>query len=145
MKNLGTILFVIAILLGVYALSMDTTVSTEVFGQSIKVNNIGLMSDKQNYLITSGILLLVGLIMALSGQKNTTKKKVDESFKLYLKKAQFNENNGNYKEAIDLYLETIYHLENDNKEIRLKKNVEESRIKLVNKLNVKIKELGNKF
>ena len=45
------------VLLLVYALSMDVSVSSG-FG---RVNNIGLMNDRQNYLIIAGIMILAGI------------------------------------------------------------------------------------
>ena len=50
----------------VYAMNMDVSVST----YAGRVNNIGLMSDRQNYLIFSGIIFLAGVILAILGSKS---------------------------------------------------------------------------
>jgi hypothetical protein len=75
MKNLGIILLIIGIGLAVYALSMDTSVQVDYpmgndYGLPERVNNIGLMNDKQNYLIFGGLLTVVGIFMAVSGGKS---------------------------------------------------------------------------
>jgi hypothetical protein len=43
-----------------------------------RVNNIGLMADKQNYLIASGVLLIVGLILCYLPQSQPVKEKEKE-------------------------------------------------------------------
>jgi len=70
MKSLGGLMLVIGIILGIYALNMDTTVDSPLFGGNFRVNNLGLMNEKTNYLIFSGILSLVGvLLLAMPGKK----------------------------------------------------------------------------
>jgi hypothetical protein len=66
------ILLIVGIVLGVYAFFMDTSVSVSGFSQ--RINNIGLMADKQNYLVVAGILIIAGAIMRVS------KKKKDENY-----------------------------------------------------------------
>lgn len=51
----------------IFAFFMDTSVLTESGG---RVNNLGLMNDKQNYLIISGILLSIGVILNISNKRN---------------------------------------------------------------------------
>lgn len=60
MKPLSLILCTIGIIGIFFALSMDTSVAT--YGGD-RIHNIGLISDRQNYVIASGILLLVGVIL----------------------------------------------------------------------------------
>lgn len=50
----------------IFALIMDTSVSTG-FGS---VNNIGLMADRQNYMIASGVAIIVGVLFALFAPKD---------------------------------------------------------------------------
>ena len=74
MKILGFILLIVGIILGVVALNMDTTVaSSSLMGSYRRVHNIGLMNDRQNYLIFSGIISLMGLILLLFGRKSQNK------------------------------------------------------------------------
>lgn len=46
------------------ALTMDTSVPSEYGG---RVNNIGLMADRQNYILVSCLVFVVGFITALAG------------------------------------------------------------------------------
>jgi hypothetical protein len=76
MRTLGIVMIIIGIFLGIFALSMDTSVQVEYpmgnpFGFPERVNNNGLMSDKQNYLIFSGILLILGVIILLKSETNS--------------------------------------------------------------------------
>ena len=59
MKGVGIILLVAGLIGAVFALSMDTSVSTG-YGS---VNNIGLMAEKQNTLLFAGIAAIVGAIL----------------------------------------------------------------------------------
>jgi hypothetical protein len=69
MKQLGGILIGGGIVLAIYALVfMDTSVEVKYangnnFGLPERVNNIGLMADKQNYLIGAGIAVVLGFIL----------------------------------------------------------------------------------
>lgn len=67
MKNLGWLLSLIGILLGIYSLLMDVTVPV---GDGTNVVNFGLLSLRQNLIIIAGFLFLGGLIVsALSRRK----------------------------------------------------------------------------
>lgn len=66
MCGLGIALLVLGALGLMFALSMDTSVSAGFFG---RVNNIGLMNDKQNYIIAA-VVLIAGLLMAVLGVKS---------------------------------------------------------------------------
>lgn len=63
MRPLGIILLALGALGLIFAMSMDTSVST---GMG-RVNNLGLMNDQQNYIIISAILLIAGLLTSLAG------------------------------------------------------------------------------
>ena len=74
---LGAFLFLLGIIGMFLALSMDTSVQVPVqhiLGETIgggRVNNIGLMQDRQNYLIGSGVIVLCGLLLGLFGGGST--------------------------------------------------------------------------
>lgn len=79
MKKLGNILIVIGIILMSYSiLFMDVSVEVEHpegLNTDIpsRVNNLGLMADRQNYLIVASVFIIVGLILRyLPEQKNIT-------------------------------------------------------------------------
>ena len=65
---IGSLLVSIGIVLAIYALLfMETTVDVNYpmgsFGLPEKVNNLGLLADKQNYLIGAGISIILGLAL----------------------------------------------------------------------------------
>lgn len=66
MRALGIALLIVSSIGMFLAMSMDTSVSTA-FG---RVNNLGLMNDKQNYTIVAGVLIVVGALAALLGGPN---------------------------------------------------------------------------
>ena len=73
---IGTILFGLGII-GIFAaLSMDVSVAVPVqtiLGERIgggRVNNIGLMQDRQNYLMLSGLFVIGGIILAVAGGRS---------------------------------------------------------------------------
>lgn len=68
MKNIGYILTGVGLIAMICAMSMDVSVST----YAGRVNNIGLMSDRQNYLIFSGFIFFGGVILAIFGSKSDT-------------------------------------------------------------------------
>ena len=51
----------------IYGMSLDTTVSTGLSGYD-RVQNIGLMNEKQNNLLIGGVLLVVGAIFVAAGR-----------------------------------------------------------------------------
>ncbi|WP_445570641.1 zinc ribbon domain-containing protein [Pseudomonas sp. E102] len=67
MRNFGYFLLVVGVLCIVGALAMDVSVSAG----ARRVNNIGLMADRQNYILTGGLMLLVGVVMAIGGKRQT--------------------------------------------------------------------------
>lgn len=66
MKIIGYIAIAIGIIFAVSALFMDVTVAA---GDGYRVNNIGLMSSRQNYMIFGGFVAIAGLIITLVGDK----------------------------------------------------------------------------
>jgi hypothetical protein len=69
MKILGRLFLIVGILVAFYAMFVfDTTVMTKDFRF---VNNIGLMSDKQNLIIFGGFIFIAGLLMVLFGKESS--------------------------------------------------------------------------
>lgn len=65
MKGFGTFALIVGICWVVFALSMDISVST---GMG-RVNNLGLMADRQVHAIVGGMIALAGLVMLFFGGK----------------------------------------------------------------------------
>ena len=65
MKGFGTFALIVGICWVVFALSMDVSVAT---GMG-RVNNLGLMADRQVHAIVGGMIALAGLVMMLLGGK----------------------------------------------------------------------------
>lgn len=63
MRAFGVIAVIIGALMLIGALVMDVSVPTGIG----RVNNLGLMAERQNYTIIGGILLIVGILMARKG------------------------------------------------------------------------------
>lgn len=68
MRNIGYILMGVGLIAMLCAMSMDVSVST----YAGRVNNIGLMAERQNYLIFSGFIFIGGVILAIFGSKSDT-------------------------------------------------------------------------
>ncbi len=68
MRNLGITLLILGSVGALVALNLDTSVSTG-FGQ---VNNIGLMNDRQNYLIASCFIALIGVILFVADRSSSS-------------------------------------------------------------------------
>ncbi|MFV0842935.1 zinc ribbon domain-containing protein [Klebsiella quasipneumoniae] len=66
MKIIGYLAIVIGVIFAVSALFMDVTVATS---GGYRVNNLGLMSSRQNYMIFGGFVAIAGIIIALVGDK----------------------------------------------------------------------------
>jgi hypothetical protein len=80
MKTVGSLLCGLAALLLFYAFFMDTSVAVDYqngnqFGFPDRVNNLGLMADKQNYMIFGAILFIGGCIIYYSTPNEKDKKK----------------------------------------------------------------------
>jgi hypothetical protein len=65
MRNFGYFVLVVGMLCIVGALAMDVSVSSG----TGRVNNIGLMAERQNFILIGGLMLLVGVIMAVAGKR----------------------------------------------------------------------------
>ncbi|WP_430444862.1 MAG: hypothetical protein ACQZ2J_27635 [Pseudomonas piscis] len=68
MKGIGTLALVVGICWAVFALSMDVSVATASGG---RVNNLGLMADRQLHTIVGGMIALAGLLMVLLGGRSS--------------------------------------------------------------------------
>lgn len=67
MRGFGVFVLIIGVLALIGAMSMDVTVST---GMG-RVNNLGLMSDRQNFTMVAGLVVLAGLLMAILGGRKS--------------------------------------------------------------------------
>lgn len=93
MKNLGIAILIVGLLLGGYSLTMDVSVDvpSRDFGYGIntpamKVANVDKMAQRQNFMVFSGILSVVGAILLGFGSmqprpvaKNPTDRDIPES------------------------------------------------------------------
>lgn len=68
MKGFGTFALIVGICWLIFALSMDVSVAT---GAGGRVNNLGLMADRQVHVIVGGMIALAGLLMVLLGGKGS--------------------------------------------------------------------------
>lgn len=78
MRYIGILMFVIGIILLGRAFTMDTSVATNYlsgneYGVPQRVNNIGLMADKQNYMIFGAFLTFLGVFTILKSKKKIEK------------------------------------------------------------------------
>ena len=84
MKIIGIIVSLVSTICLLIALNMSTTVTTRSSGfgdfriPSMTVNNLGLMQDKQNYIITSAVFLIIGVGLYLFALKNGESKHIGE-------------------------------------------------------------------
>lgn len=96
MRTLGIIILIIGIVLGIYALSMDTSVQVNYDGNSFglpeRVNNIGLMNTKQNLVIVAGVLAIIGTLILILKKSNNAE---DQSLDIEKK----NGNSGTYNKS----------------------------------------------
>ncbi len=78
MKNFGILLLIIGGIWAFIAFNMDTTVTTGggTYGgieiPRMTVNNIGLMDERRNHLIISGLIIIVGIILFVFGIRGQT-------------------------------------------------------------------------
>lgn len=66
MRGFGILAIVLGVIVMLGAMVMDISVPA---GMG-RVNNLGLMADRQNYTIIGGVLLIAGLLMAMLGRRN---------------------------------------------------------------------------
>lgn len=64
MRKFGIFAIVVGVVVIISALGMDVSVATSMGG---RVNNLGLMADRQNYTILGGLFLIAGVLMAIFG------------------------------------------------------------------------------
>jgi hypothetical protein len=85
MRAVGIIIIILGIVASYYSVMMDTTIETNIksnildnYGMTSRVNNIGLMNDKQNYVVLSGILTLCGVIVFCFGVQGAQAEELQE-------------------------------------------------------------------
>jgi hypothetical protein len=66
MKEVGTLLIVLGLFFAFFAFRMDTSVSTGSYGTD-KVINLGLLNEKQNFIIGSVAICIIGSIFLVGG------------------------------------------------------------------------------
>jgi hypothetical protein len=79
MKKIGTALLVFGIISLIAVLSMDTSVPTDSFS---RVNNLGLMQEKQNFMMLSGLIVLVGAMLMGFGLKTSRAEQTGQGAKV---------------------------------------------------------------
>lgn len=67
-RGFGILVLVLGVLAVFGALVMDVSVSSGVG----RVNNLGLMADRQNYTIIGSVMLLAGLLMVMLGRRQAS-------------------------------------------------------------------------
>ena len=83
MKGFGRILLIVGIIAAFASFNMDVSVPT---GYGSRVNNIGLMSDKQNYILISCFMIFCGLMMVVfSGRKQQPHDTTNSTSVLYVR------------------------------------------------------------
>ncbi|WP_432372262.1 hypothetical protein ACRPHP_16450 [Pantoea allii] len=70
MKKFGIAILIIGVIGAIASMAMDVSVATP---GGMRVNNIGLMADRQNYLIISGFVAIAGLLLTLFGDRVSLK------------------------------------------------------------------------
>ncbi|QPN89184.1 hypothetical protein [Proteus vulgaris] len=70
MKNFGIFLLVVGVLALLIAFNMDVSVATSYGG---RVNNIGLMAERQNYILIGCFVTFCGLMMVIFGGRKSIK------------------------------------------------------------------------
>ena len=76
MKYLGMILFISGLLLVGFALTMDVSLQVDYqygnpLGLPDQVNNLGLMDERQNYMIFGSIICILGMITVITYEKKS--------------------------------------------------------------------------
>ena len=83
MKYFGYLMFTVGLILLGIAFTMDTSVAVSytndnAFNLPERVNNIGLMADKQNYLLFGSILTVLGALIGVTYEKKDEKEKTEK-------------------------------------------------------------------
>jgi hypothetical protein len=146
MKILGYILISLSIILGLVSYNMDTTVESSNLDEyseiPVRVHNIGLMQQRQNLLILSSVLFIGGILLVVFSKKETTPT-LSQRYLDTWELAKMAEFRGNTEEAIRLYFDTLYYLENDFDEDNLERPVQLARAMNMKEIKSKIDELKN--
>ena len=147
MKIFGYILISISIILGLSGLTMDTTVElnssltdNEYLEMPERVHNIGLMQQRQNLLILSSVLFIGGILL-VSLSKDDSKPTYNLRYKDTWEQAKMAEFRGNNEEAIKLYYDTLYYVENDFDESTMDGPTYLRRNNKIKEIRAKIEEL----
>lgn len=103
--------------LGIYAINFDTSVAViydggNSLGLPERVNNLGLMQQKQTYLIISGILVVAGIILIVFAKPSNRNPHLLKNYKDQIELGKRAEFKNNMTEAIDKYMDALYELEN---------------------------------
>ena len=77
MKGFGYFVLFIGVIWFLVAVNMDTSVVTP---SGTRVNNIGLMADKQNHIMIGAFIVLCGLLCAIFGRKRSARNDVQCPF-----------------------------------------------------------------
>lgn len=95
MKTIGVVLIIVGIIWGIFAFNIDTSIEVggESYGSGLykvnipktRVNNLGLMNEKQNNIYGAGITLIIGVILFVFASR-----KEDEKLPIQEKDSQFN-------------------------------------------------------
>lgn len=147
MRGFGKFLIVIGVLWGLLAFSMDTSIEVpaQTFGEgefsittpAQRVNNLGLMNDKQNYIIGAGLTLVIGVLLYILGGRKEENEGNVKTFKTLnkdvvayqIKNQEFEDAKNNllkqyeplgYKLSLDL--PNLIKLDTDNSYLQLKYN-----------------------
>lgn len=68
MRGFGFLLLAVGTVAVIFFLNMDTSVATSGgYGLPSRVENIGLIAQRQNYLLVSGLVVVVGVLLAIFG------------------------------------------------------------------------------
>lgn len=95
-----------------------------------------------SFLISLIFSPLIGLLIAaISGTKKVEEKK-EEPYKIPMREGDMLEYKGRYEEAIDKYMDAMYHLENDYPNVKGK--MEENRRILLERLSRRVEELSQR-
>lgn len=65
MRGLGFLIVAVGVIVMIAATAMDVSVPSGLG----RVNNLGLMADRQNYTLIGGVVLIAGLLMVIFGRK----------------------------------------------------------------------------
>ena len=79
MKSLGIVLIITGLIWAIVAFNFDTSVSTGLDSYE-RVNNLGLMAERQNHLIFSGLSIITGILLFGFGTiaNNSSEENIDK-------------------------------------------------------------------